>query len=256
MKALILNSGVGSRMGILTQNRPKGMTEIGGGYTILSRQLEQLSRIGVHKAVITTGAFADTLRAYVDSLDPDMDIIYAHNPDFAETNYIMSMHLAAPLLEGRENVLFFHGDLVLEDSVYRDLFDSPYSAVTVDSGLPLPEKDFKARLRDGRVTAIGVELSGPDCVACQPAYKWLSADFAAWLYSVDAFIRRGETGVYGENALNVLTGSLHLHPLELHGRLCGEIDNPQDLAVLGARFMEDLAKQQDATDNDTKAVSE
>ena len=39
MKALILNSGTGSRMGDLTRTHPKCMTEIGGGETILSRQL-------------------------------------------------------------------------------------------------------------------------------------------------------------------------------------------------------------------------
>ena len=42
MKALILNSGIGSRMGVLTSDHPKCMTELSVGETILSRQLRQI----------------------------------------------------------------------------------------------------------------------------------------------------------------------------------------------------------------------
>ena len=42
MKALILNSGMGKRMGVLTSEHPKCMTEIKDGETILSRQLTLL----------------------------------------------------------------------------------------------------------------------------------------------------------------------------------------------------------------------
>lgn len=40
MKALILNSGLGHRMGVLTSEHPKCMTEVSATDTILSRQLK------------------------------------------------------------------------------------------------------------------------------------------------------------------------------------------------------------------------
>ena len=43
MKALILNSGLGHRMGVLTCEHPKCMTEISHKNTILSRQLRQIA---------------------------------------------------------------------------------------------------------------------------------------------------------------------------------------------------------------------
>ena len=58
MKALILNSGLGSRMGVLTAEHPKCMTEISPRETILSRQLRQLSDAGIRDVVITTGYYA------------------------------------------------------------------------------------------------------------------------------------------------------------------------------------------------------
>ena len=42
MKVLILNSGMGSRMGLLTSEHPKCMTEISVKETILSRQLKMM----------------------------------------------------------------------------------------------------------------------------------------------------------------------------------------------------------------------
>ena len=45
MKALILNSGLGSRMGVLTSEHPKCMTEISTRETILSRQLSMLADV-------------------------------------------------------------------------------------------------------------------------------------------------------------------------------------------------------------------
>ena len=56
MKALILNSGLGSRMGDLTAAHPKCMTEISPRETILSRQLSQLADFGVSRVVITGAA--------------------------------------------------------------------------------------------------------------------------------------------------------------------------------------------------------
>ncbi len=239
MKALILNSGIGSRMGAFTQEKPKGLLDIGGGYTLLHRQLELLAKANVCQAVITTGPFAGLLEAHARSLALPMELSFVSNADYAATNYIWSMHLAAPLLEGQD-VLLLHGDLVLEESVLQDLLACPFSAMAVDSTLPLPQKDFKAQLREGRIVAVGVDLMSSDCVACQPAYRWLAKDFSRWLQSIASFVNKGQRGVYSENAFNALDGALPLFPLELQGRLCHEIDDPHDLSVVSERFLRTL----------------
>ena len=52
MKALILNSGLGSRMGIMASEQPKCMTKISNSETILSRQLKQLVDAGIDDPVL------------------------------------------------------------------------------------------------------------------------------------------------------------------------------------------------------------
>lgn len=110
MKALILNSGVGSRMGILTSEHPKCMTEVSSQETILSRQLRMLSEVGIRQAVITTGPFAGTLMDYCHSLELPIEITFVNNPDYRKSNYIYSIYLAREYLDG--DILLMHGDLV------------------------------------------------------------------------------------------------------------------------------------------------
>ena len=68
MRALILNSGLGSRMGILTSEQPKCMTEISNRETILSRQLNLIADAGIEEVVMTTGYYDDVLIKYCVSL--------------------------------------------------------------------------------------------------------------------------------------------------------------------------------------------
>ena len=243
MKALILNSGTGTRMGERTRHQPKCMTSIGGGYTILSRQLHQLASLGVAQAVITTGPFAGQLESHVSGLKLPVHVTYVPNPLYRETNYIYSMHAAAEQL--KDDILLLHRDLVLETGVLYDLLHGGRSLVAVDASLPLPDKDFKARLQNGRVTAIGITFFGPDCMACQPAYFWRKADFAAWMEAIDEFVRIGQVKVYAENAFNARSGAIPLYPLELGGRLCAEIDNEDDLHPVSARFVQSLGKEEE-----------
>ena len=79
MKALILNSGMGSRMGVLTAEQPKCMTEISGKETILSRQLRQLAEAGIDEVVMTTGLFDGILVNYCQSLDLPIRFTFVNN---------------------------------------------------------------------------------------------------------------------------------------------------------------------------------
>ena len=87
MKALILNSGMGTRMGKYTKEHPKCMTELSDGETIISRQLKMLLNSGVTDVVITTGYFNDVLVDYCYSLDLPLSYTFVLNPVYNETNY-------------------------------------------------------------------------------------------------------------------------------------------------------------------------
>ena len=235
MKALILNSGMGSRMGVLTSEHPKCMSEISSRETILSRQLRQLAEVGVTDVVITTGLFDSVLVNYCQSLELPLNYTFVNNPLYRETNYIYSIYCAREHLTG--DILLMHGDLVFENEVLDQVLASPVSCMTVSSTVPLPEKDFKAVIRDGKIEKVGIEFFS-DAQAAQPLYKLLAADWQVWLDAICRFCERDERKCYAENALNGVSGSMNLTPLDVGDKLCNEIDNPEDLAVVSARLKE------------------
>lgn len=240
MIALLLNSGRGTRMGGETKEHPKCMCRIDDDETIISWQVRLLKENGITEAVVTTGPFADMLKEHLEGLNSGIRFHYVPNTDYATTNYIYSMFLARELLH--DDVISLHGDLVLDPAVMKAVCASAVSCAAVDASLPLPEKDFKAQLQDGRVKAVGIDRFGEDCVALQPAYKFLRSDFERWMQEIEAFVQRGETACYAENAFNAAWQEIKLYPLDVNGLLCSEIDTPEDHASVSARFK--LMKEQ------------
>ena len=235
MKALILNSGVGSRMGVLTAEHPKCMTDISFRETILSRQLAQLADFGIEEVVITTGKFDQVLEEYVRSLDLPVQCTFVKNPVYDRTNYIYSIYLAREYLD--DDIILMHGDLVFENDVLDRVIASDDSCMTVSSTLPLPEKDFKAVLGDGLIHKVGIHFF-EQAVEAQPLYKLKREDWKIWLDEICRFCESGQVTCYAENALNEVSDTFSLYPLDVRDSLCAEIDNPEDLANVSSRLQE------------------
>ena len=240
MKALILNSGIGKRMGTLTSEHPKCMTELSVGETIVSRQLKQLAEVGITDIVMTTGPFVDILTGYIDSLGLDIDIKYVNNPIYDKTNYIYSIYMARELLKG-DDLIMMHGDLVFENSVLDGIL-AQKSAMTVSSTIALPEKDFKAVIKDGEIKKVGIEFFD-DALAAQPLYRFTKEDWETWLDAIVKYCEAGNTGCYAENAFNEVSDNMHVIPFDVKDGLCGEVDNPEDLAVMSEKLEQVKAKK-------------
>ena len=233
MKALILNSGMGTRMGVLTSEHPKCMTEVSLTETILSRQLNQLAEAGITEVVITTGLFEDVLRKYCESLELPLQYTFVHNERYRETNYIYSIYRAKEELH--DDILLMHGDLVFENAALDRILQHEGSGMAVSSTLPLPEKDFKAVVKDGIVQKVGIEFF-ENAVAAQALYKLERPDWEKWLEQIIAFCEAGNDKVYAENALNTLDGAANIAAVDVEDLLCAEIDNPEDLEVVTAQL--------------------
>lgn len=227
MKALILNSGLGSRMGDITQTHPKCMTDIPNNETIISRQLRLLANTEIKDVIITTGYFDKVLVDYCKSLNLPLNYTFVNNPDYATTNYIYSIYLAKELLAD-DDILLIHGDLVFLESVLKDIIAHKNSCVKVSSTLPLPPKDFKAVIKDGYVKAVGVEFFD-SAMEAQALYKINRDDWKIWMDKMAEFCETDQKRVYAEKALNEITDKLLLEPYDVKDRLCAEIDNPDDL---------------------------
>lgn len=236
MKALILNSGLGHRMGVLTSEHPKCMTEISAKETILSRQLRQICEAGISDVVMTTGYYDDVLIKYCHHLDFPINITFVNNPKFANTNYIYSIYCARDILKD-DDIILMHGDLVFENSVFDSIVDSTYSCMAVSSTSALPDKDFKAVINNNHITKIGIEYFD-NAIMAQPLYKINKSDWNIWLNIINKFCETGNINCYAENAFNEVSDECIIKPLDIKESLCSEIDTPEDLTIIHARLKE------------------
>ncbi len=234
MKALILNSGLGRRMGVLTSEHPKCMTEISSKDTILSHQLKLIAESGITEVVMTTGYFDSVLVNYCHSLGLPLHFTFVNNPIYDKTNYIYSIYCAKEQLDD-DDIVMMHGDLVFEASVFDSVVESEQSCMTVSSTLPLPEKDFKAVIHNGRIEKVGIEFF-TDALSAQPLYKLCREDWKIWLDSICEFCESDNRKVYAENAFNEVSDRCNIVPFDVKNALCGEIDTPEDLAVISAKL--------------------
>lgn len=236
MKALILNSGLGHRMGVITKEHPKCMTEISFKNTILSRQLRQLVSFGIEEVVMTTGYYDQVLVDYCDKLHLPLKFTFVNNPLYAETNYIYSIYCAKEALKN-DDIILMHGDLVFESLVLESVIDSPVSCMAVSSTLPLPEKDFKAVIRNNRIEKVGIEFFD-DAMAAQPLYKIKKEDWLVWLKKIEEYCENDNRKCYAENAFNEVSDKCQIYPCDVKDMLCAEIDTPEDLEVVSKRVAE------------------
>ena len=226
MRALILNSGVGSRMLDLTSNKCKCMVEVSDDLLLVDMQVRALVKCGITDIIMTTGPFADELEEHLCNKHPEVVFSLINNPLYDKTNYIYSIYLARDFLQ--EDILLLHGDLVFEESVLRDVLASGDSVMVVDSTKPLPEKDFKAVVKDNKVRHVSIDVF-EDAYYAQPLYKLFKDDWFKWLDEIIRYCDDGKTNVYAENAFNDVSNNMNVKALDIKGRICFEIDDKHDL---------------------------
>ena len=227
MKAIILNSGMGTRLGELTKNSPKSLVNISDNVTIFSRAISILSVFDIDEFIITTGYLDDVLKEYSSQHFSDLNFTFVHNPIYNKTNYIKSIDLIDEVID---DVILLHGDLVFSEKTAEKIINSEESVVVIDTTLEIPKDDFKAKLECDQIRYIGVDYFKEDAVACQPFYKLKKEDWKIWKERIGEFCKNGDVNVYAENALNELfEEDFSISPLDLKGELCMEVDTKEDL---------------------------
>ena len=172
---------------------------------------------------------------YVRELDLPLDIKFVNNSKYRETNYIYSIYLAREFLD--DEIILMHGDLVFENGVIDLIAKTSGSHMVVSSTAALPQKDFKAVIKDGLIKKVGVEFFD-SALTAQPLYKISAEDWRLWLDEIIKFCERGNVKCYAENAFNEISERCNLKPLDVREMLCNEIDTPEDLTIISARLKE------------------
>lgn len=229
MKALIFNSGIGKRLGEWTTHSHKSMLTLLNGETIFERQIRILSECGIKEFVITTGPFEEQLiEISKKKCYTHLTFNFVHSDLYDKSNYIYSFYLARKHLN--DDFLLLHGDLVFNKNLVLALLnDSRCSLGLVNKNIPLPKKDFKARVINGKLMEVGVNIFDENCYAFQPLYKLSKTDLDIWKNAVIDFIKnKKEYNVYAENALNFVSNQMNIELMDYDDFYINEIDDLAD----------------------------
>lgn len=239
LKALILAAGTGTRLGLLTGDKPKTMLEI-QGIPIIHHLIQALRRYGIDDITIVTGYQHQILVQYVLEAFPEKKIGFLYNPYYAEMNNIYSFHLTAPYFWGQD-LLVCNADVFCEEEILRDIIYGPRDSVLVD-----PEKDYSAEATkvridaQGRIIEISKKISSELSQGEYIGIMKLSSQSCQLLYQkVMEMLQCGETGLWFVCALDRLLGQIKINPVFVNNRVWEEIDNAED--YLNAKHLAEKA---------------
>lgn len=140
MKAIILAAGRGSRMGSLTEEKPKCLVEV-YGKPLIEHQIDALREAGIKDIAIVTGYKSELLNGYGTH--------HFHNPKWSETNMVYSLLCAKEWLDS-DDCIVSYSDIYYDAQIVKDLMNcSDDIAISYDPNwLELWSKRFEDPLED------------------------------------------------------------------------------------------------------------
>ena len=244
MKGIILAAGRGSRMGVLTDECPKCLTEL-AGRTLLEWQIEAMRQAGIQDVLIVGGYRKALLQGYGCEL--------IANPRWDRTNMVASLMCASSVLE-QDTCIVSYSDIVYHpDAVTRLASLKAEIAISYDCRWrDLWEARFDDPLGDaetfrednGRLTDIGRKTS--DIWDVRGQYMGLQKfSPAGWTKSMRLIGNHDRSAIDSLDMTTLLQkligDNITVQVVEVEGRWC-EVDTEQDLELYVARLGSDQSE--------------
>jgi choline kinase len=227
--AILLVAGVGSRLRPLTDEHPKCLVSL-GDETILARQVRLLAAAGVTRLVLSTGFAAAAVRAAL--ADATLPCVFVHNPDYATTQNIVSLHRALAAVTSGD-VLKLDGDVVFTAALLPRLLGRDEAAVVaVDDRQPVRDEAMKVRAVGGAAERFGKGIAVAEAMGESIGVEWFSDGArGALAAAVGAAVRAGRTDLYYEDVYaEVIARGVRMACVGVGDLPWTEVDDLADLA--------------------------
>lgn len=230
VKAVILAAGRGSRLGNLTDDRPKCMVEL-WGKPLLHWQLEALRGAGIEDVTIVRGYMAEKINV--------PGVTYLENKRWAETNMVATLMEAGAILKNGPTVVSYSDIVYSSDAVNRLLAGVGDMRITFDPDWrALWEKRFKNPLSDaetfklnsdGTILEIGQKTSKIDDIKGQ-YMGLLYYTPRAWDVFEKELLKTDSSSCDMTSMLNRILGEIKIHAVPIYDGWL-EVDAVTDLQL-------------------------
>lgn len=234
MRAIILAAGRGTRLGSLTDERPKCLVEV-KKRSILENELIALDNCGVKEVIIVVGYRKDDIHARIGDRFGRINITYIENPYFESTNNVYSLWIAREYLQ--KGCILIEGDIIFEEDIIRLLLktDASLSFWVVDKFTHGMSGCMLQTDNNAKVNNIHIIRSESEQIP-QNAYKSVGILkispkfgelFGRWL---DKCILEGRTNIYYDNCLaDHVSTDQPIYIVKVGDLRWFEVDTPEDL---------------------------
>ena len=230
MKAIILSAGQGSRLGHLTDDRPKCLIDF-SGRTLLDRQLDTLAANGVDEAVVVTGFHDELVNEAIARRTGGPKVRTIFNPFYKVADNTGSLFMAREELSG--DCLVWNGDTLVSRALMAKVVgnDRPGICVTIDRKDGYDEDDMKViAADDGRLRAIGKRISEGVNAESIGLLAFRSGGAEQFREAIEQAMRTSEgTTIWYLRVIHHLAQNGDVWTLDIEGAEWGEVDFPPDV---------------------------
>ena len=244
MKAIILAAGQGSRLGHLTDDRPKCLIDF-GGKSLLDWQLDTLAANGVDQAVVVTGFGDDLVEAMIARRTGGPAVRTIFNPFYQVADNLGSLYLARGELTG--DCLVWNGDTLVSNALMARVVsnalmarvvanDAPGICVTIDRKPAYDDDDMKVVVGDdGRLRAIGKRIKDGVNAESIGLLAFRGGGAERFAEAIERAMRTAEgTTIWYLRVILYLAQEGEVRTLDISGEEWGEVDFPDDVGVAEA----------------------
>jgi choline kinase len=238
MKAIILSAGQGSRLGHLTDDRPKCLIEF-GGRSLLDWQLDTLAANGIAEAVVVTGFRDDQIERVLErrrSAGEGPQVRSVFNPFYKVADNLGSLFLVRDELQG--DCLVWNGDTLVSNALMARVVANRQDGicVTVDRKDGYDDDDMKV-VRDedsGRLSAIGKRIKDGVNAESIGLLAFRGGGAERFAKAIEREMRTPEgTTVWYLRVIHYIAQQDEVWTLDISGEEWGEVDFPEDVAAAG-----------------------
>lgn len=237
MKAIILSAGQGSRLGHLTDDRPKCLIEF-AGRSLLDWQLDALAANGVDEVVVVTGFRDDQIEAVLAARSGGPKVRTVFNPFFKVADNLGSLYLVRGELTG--DCLVWNGDTLVSNALMARVVGNAGQdgagrdgiCVTIDRKPAYDDDDMKVIVADdGRLRAIGKRIKEGVNAESIGLLAFRGGGAERFADAIDRAMRTSEgTTIWYLRVIHHLAQNSEVWTLDIEGEEWGEVDFPEDVA--------------------------
>ncbi|MBR5598260.1 MAG: phosphocholine cytidylyltransferase family protein [Lachnospiraceae bacterium] len=153
MQAIIMAAGKGSRLGKLTEGKPKSFAEI-AGKKLIEYNLQLLQYYGIEKIVIVTGYQCEAF----EELTKDMDnVCLMYNPFYEMVNVLGSFYMGMEALS--DDFVYLHADTLCEPIIFEKMLKLEADVILPVDYKKCDDEAMKVRSKNGKVIEITKQMS-------------------------------------------------------------------------------------------------